>query len=520
MYRVTIINNGIETQIHNSYVNDLKLSSGTIKTEINAIDSFVFSLYMNNPGFNKIKPLKTLVLVLNTRTGKYEFEGRVLAPSEDMDNSGLHSMSYECEGELGYLHDSQQRHLEYRGTPRDLLQTILDYHNSQVEEYKRFYLGEMNVTNSTDNLYLYLSAEKTTFDTIKEKLIDNLGGELQIRKVDGVRFLDYLQRVGEDKETEIKLAKNLISISRDVDPTQIITRLTPLGTRIESDDEDATDASEARLTIESVNGDLPYIDAPLLIEEFGIQGGSITWDDINFPSILLSRGQEWLANQKISHNQYKISTLDLFLIGLDIDSFSLGNSYPVINSIMSINERLRVIGKSLDINTPQNTSLTIGDKFKTLNEYQNDLNKSAQQVVDLQGKVNRQSQTITTIKNQMESVEQTVEAVKIEIENSDLPALEEAIENLNSAVDNLIEAIDEIPIYEPATQTIDGLMSAQDKVKIDNLKNYSVATVNKDGLMSANDKAKSDLISVISPIDLDDILARLEALENGTTDIE
>ena len=70
-------------------------------------------------------------------------------------------------------------------------------------------------------------------------------------------------------------------MTRDIDPSEIITRLTPpLGARIASEDENATDASEARLTIESVNSGLPYIDRPDLISVFGIQGGSETWDDI------------------------------------------------------------------------------------------------------------------------------------------------------------------------------------------------------------------------------------------------
>src|SRR5690625_1772052 len=167
---------------------------------------------------------------------RYEFEGRILKPTQRMDSDGIFGSSYTCEGELAYLHDSQQRHLEFRGTPRELLETIIQYHNSQVEDYKRFEVGFMDVTNSTDNLYLYLTAEQDTFETIKEKLIDNLGGELQIRKVNGVRFLDYLQRIGEDTDTEIRIAKNLSAITKDIDPTQIITRLTPLGTRIEADD--------------------------------------------------------------------------------------------------------------------------------------------------------------------------------------------------------------------------------------------------------------------------------------------
>ncbi|WP_262481735.1 phage tail protein [Bacillus sp. CH30_1T] len=387
MYKVSIKNDGTETVIHNPNVNNLKLASGSIRTEINKVDSFNFSFYMNNPGYGKIKPLKTLINVLNMKTGKYEFEGRVLGPSDNMDSSGLINSYFECEGELGYLHDSQQRHLEFRGTPKELLQTVLEYHNSQVEDYKHFHLGEMNVTNSTNYIYLYLSAEQGTLDIIEEKLLDKLGGELQIRKVNGVRFLDYLISIGEDKNTEIRMEKNLVSMSKDVDTTEIVTRLTPLGARIKSENENSTDASQARVTIEEVNNGLPYLDDEALIKEFGIQGGSVIWDDVTISENLKTKGLEWINKQKTAHVQYQINAIDLSLIGLAFESFERGDTFPLINPVMCINERLRVIGKTLEINSPQDTNLTIGDKFKTLNEYQSDVNKSTKKVLDLENTV-------------------------------------------------------------------------------------------------------------------------------------
>lgn len=498
MYKVTIINDGVETVIHSPYVNELKLESGKIKKEINKIDSFEMSFYLNNPAYGKIKPLKTLVNVLNLKTNKYEFEGRVLGPSKNMDSSGLFDESYECEGELGYLHDSQQKHREFRGSPKELLVELLNYHNSQVETYKQFQIGNVTVIDPNDYIYLYTSAEKDTFDTIKEKLIDRLGGELQIRKENGVRFLDYLVEVGEQKDTEIILAKNLISMSVDVDPTEIITRLTPLGARIESEDETATDASEARLTIESVNNGVPYIDSEELKAEFGIQGGSVTWDDVTDPNNLLSKGRTYLSSQKTSLNQYKIAALDLFLIGLDIDYLDVGNSHPVKNPIMGIDERLRIIGKSININEPHNSDLTIGDKFKTLSEYQNEANKSAQKAVDLQNAVNRQSQTIAALKTELTAVDNAVKEAQRTLSENDIPAIEQAVTELQTAIQNLNSAIEQIPIYELATPTKDGLMPKSDKAKLNLI--TATKSVNLDTL-----KTK-----------LDDLVRRVEVLEGGS----
>ncbi|MEK4650849.1 phage tail spike protein [Niallia sp. FSL W8-0954] len=521
MYKVTIINDGKETVIHSPVVNELKLPSGIIKKAINAIDSFIFSFHLNNPGYGKMKPLRTLVNVLNIKTGKYEFEGRVLGPSEQMDPNGLIITFYECEGELAYLHDSQQRHLEFRGTPKQLLQSIISYHNQQVEEYKRFEVGEVTVTNSTNNLYLYLSAEKDTYDTIKEKLIDNVGGELQVRKENGVRYLDWLVKIGVDSNTEIKIAKNLLTMTRDVDPSTIITRLTPLGTRIESKEEGATDASEARLTIESVNGGKPYIDNPALVAEFGIQGGSVIWDDVTIASNLLSKGKEWFANQKTSLNQYQISAIDLSLIGLDIDSFVVGNTHPVINPIMAIDERLRIVGNSIDINEVENSSLTIGDKFKTLYQYQSEANKAQSKVAELQNAVSQQTNRIGSISTELsltkeelnstkEMLQQTQERLESyeNITDEDITSINRSVSDLLDAINDIEQAIADIPQYQLATSTTDGLMSASDKSKLDLIKLLN--SIDLDVL-----KDKLDLITVSSPVNLDTLVERVTKLEEG-----
>src|SRR5690625_975747 len=437
MYKVSIFNDGIEAVIHSPNTNDLKLEEGSINKEINKVDSFNMSFYQNNPAYGQLKPLKTLVKVLNNKTNEYEFEGRVLSPENRMDNDGLHSFSWACEGELSYLHDSQQKHLEWRGTPENLFIELLNYHNQQVEDYKKFEPGIVEVTTSTDNLYIYLSAEKSTFEEIEDKILTRVDGELRIRKENGYHYLDILERVREDKQTEIKIAKNLKSISRSVDPTEIITRLTPLGTRIESEDEEATDASQARLTIEDVNNGIPYIDREDLIEEFGIQGGSMTWDDITLPNRLLSTAQNWINNQKVALYQYEISALDLFLIGLDIDDFDVGNSHPVINPIMEIDELLRIVGKTIDINNPQDASLKIGDKFKNLDDYQADANKSARKVVELENIVDMQSKRVTQLSQAAKIAQQKIEDLQSIIENADIEDLDQVLIQINSQLSGL-----------------------------------------------------------------------------------
>ncbi len=147
---------------------------------------------------------------------------------------------------------------------RDYLQIILDNHNKQVSADKQFQVGIVEVE---ENLYRYLGYDKT-FATIKDKLLDRLGGELRIRYENGIRYLDYLKEIGEVKTTDIRLAKNLVTIEQEQDPTDIISRLIPLGNKIGDD-------TEERLTISEVNNGINYIDDEEAIEKFGIIVGSL-----------------------------------------------------------------------------------------------------------------------------------------------------------------------------------------------------------------------------------------------------
>ena len=416
MYQVTIKNVNEEIII-NALSTDIKaprLLSGSIKHGINTIDNFTFNITPNNIGYNKLNALTTLVEVLNIKSNNLEFKGRVLLPIESMDSNGMFLKNVTCESELGYLMDSSTVFGEYHDiSVRDFLQVIIDNHNSQVDEGKKFQLGNVTVVDNNDSLYRYLGYTKT-FEAIKDKLIDRLGGELKIRYENGIRYLDYLESIGEIKSTEIRLAKNLQSIELEKDPTSIISRLLPLGNKLED--------SEERLTIESVNNGNKYIDDIEAIEEFGVIVDSVTWDDVTQVSNLLKKGQEYLKENNRIKKKYKVTALDLSTIGLDFDSFEVGNSYPVINPLMNINENLRIIEKTIDIYNPQSSALGIGDKLEDIKDYQ--LNNIAT------------AKEVKTVKETVQTTVNALNSVSVELNNT-----VEILNNTNENMGNLNEVV-------------------------------------------------------------------------------
>lgn len=436
MYEVRLIN-GYETK----YINVASIDcnspriTGSIKKGINSIDSFTFDIYPNNEGYNVIYPLATKVEVVKELTDAYEFKGRVLLPTPKLSDVGELKMTVVCESDMGYLMDSITRYGEYHDiSVRDFLSIIIDNHNSQVSEDKQFILGEVEVTGS---LYRFLGYEKT-FTAIKDKLIDRLGGELQIRYENGVRYLDYLIEIGQHSLTDIRVSKNLKTIEQERDPSQIITRLLPLGAKHEDSDE--------RLTVSSVNGGVDYIDDDEAIAEFGIIEEVVTWDDVNYPDILLTKANQYLAENNKILKKHKLEAYDLSLIGLDIDSFTVGNYHPVINPLMNIDEELRIIEKTIAIESPEQSSLTVGDKFEDIKDYQL--------------AAVRTSKEVTVVKNTIQATVKTVGTLSTELTRT--------VESLQGTNANLVDVIEVVKTHGEVMVNILDTLDVQNK-KLDRM---------------------------------------------------
>lgn len=376
MFIVSIENNGIKTEILNTKE---KLISGKVVKGINTIDTFSFALLPSNIGFNKINDRMTLVKVYNTNKKRYEFHGRALYSDTTMQESGLITKEVICESYFGFLCDSKQHYVDVQNwTVEGLLQHIINEHNSQVEEYKRFTLGEVTVTDPNDNLYLGIQRENT-WETIKKKLIDVLGGEIQFR-VDGeIIYLDYLTEIGTTRATKISVSRNMKSIKQEKDPSAYVTRLIPLGHKLEkeitSTDEEGNEViqtveTEERLDISSVNDGKDYLDDLEAIEKYGIRVDTQEWDDVTDPANLKAKGEAWMAANNKVQIKYSITALDLSLIKLDLDDFEVHDYYPIENPLIGVKDTARITKKTLDVIEEMKSTIEVGENFKTLSDMQ------------------------------------------------------------------------------------------------------------------------------------------------------
>ena len=379
MHTVTITNGTEKITIHSDNLD--RISGGKIVKAVNAVDSFTFTIYPDNAGYNKLKPLTTSVTVTDDSTGKDVFIGRVLKCPDSMDEQGLICKSVTCEGRLGWLYDSVQPYVEYKMVGiRTVLASFISKHNTQVGDDKHISVGQVTVTG--ENNYTYSANWVSTMDAISEQLVGKFGGEIQLRDQDGKVYIDYLEHIGHGTDTKIELAVNLKTISREIDETSVITRLYPLGAKL-------TD-SEKRLTIGSVNSGKDYIEDSALVAKYGVISGTQTWDDVTQASVLKTKATAYLKNANKAKKQYKITAVDLSTIDMNFEQFELGCWYRVVNPLMGIDEDLRIIGITINLDSPEQSELTFGDKFETMTGFMTAKTKSLQTAIDNSEFRNRQ----------------------------------------------------------------------------------------------------------------------------------
>lgn len=409
MYIVKIQNGNAIIPIHNEKE---KLTSGKIVKGINTIDSFQFSMLPSNAGFNEIYDYTTLVTVYNTNRNRYDFYGRVLYSEDEMSEDGSIKKEVVCENFFGFFCDSQQEYVaEKNWTVGGLLEYIVNTHNAQVENYKQFTIGEVTVTDPNDNVYCGIQ-RKNTWETLKEKLLDVLGGEFRFRVEGSVIYLDYLTEIGERSETTIAMSRNMKSIVREKDPSEIVTRLIPLGCKLKATDEEGKEVeTEYRLDITSVNDGKNYIDDDRAISLYGIRVGTVEFDDVTVASTLLVKGEKWLEENNKIKVSYTATALDLSLIGLDVDDFEVCNYHPLKNPLLGIDDMVRIVKKNIDICEEVKSTIEFGDNFEKLT----DVMKKQSAALNL---ITSNYVTNLTFENQINKtstlIEQTEEQIRLE----------------------------------------------------------------------------------------------------------
>lgn len=351
MYKVTVKTNGIEYLLHEPRDDsgELQLIDPTLSEEVGKNGTFTFTISPLHPNKDKIIPMASEIFIY--KDGEKILCCRMIDSESDFYNTGRAT----CEGELAFLLDSVQRPYEYTGSLYNYFVQLLNTHNSEVEERKRFEVG--NVTIAGTEITRSNSEYSNTMTEMLGQLTDINGGYLRVRYSNDKKFLDYVSDYGGINNQVIRFGENLIDLTKHVEPTSLITALIPTGAKIKSDDSGSEDTV---VNITSVNGGKDYIYNETAVAAYGWVWGSQSFEDVTDPSILLAKARAYLDEAVSIPETIELKAIDLSTLGLDVDALKLGYWTDIVSKPHGLSKRFMLSKKITGLANPAKNSITLG----------------------------------------------------------------------------------------------------------------------------------------------------------------
>ena len=433
--------------LHDSNLEQFTLINPVLTVEINKSGEFTFQIANNHPYYDKIINKKSYIEIY--QDGEWLWSGRPIKVSTALKLV----KTVVCEGELSFLHDSNQRIAEYHDmSVKDYFTTLINKHNAMVDESKRFTVGNVTVTDSNDSLYRYSNYEDT-FDTIQDKLIDRLGGYLLTRHVDGVTYIDYVKSYPYITNQVIEIGSNIIDLSLEESSADTISALIPLGKKLteiseESPQEEST--GEERLTIESVNNGLDYIVNDDAVSRIGMVFGTVTFDDVTDPYNLLAKGSEELTDRIYNTLVISLNIFDRSFIDKNMEAFRLGASVIANSPKHGLNHKQMMISKmQISLVDVSKSKIEIGVTKKSITSDIADSSNNFDTKVETIVSDYVKNEEITVIRPQINEVksliEQTADSIRSEV-STEYMKVEEKTEIYNYISSQILQESDKITI--------------------------------------------------------------------------
>lgn len=347
-----------DTLIYDSTLKDYVITKGVVTKELNKSGSFVFTIYSSNPFYNTIQKMKSIITVF--KGSELIFRGRVIK-----EVLGFYKdKTFTCEGELGFLLDSIVRPYEFTGTPEDMLKMLIDSHNAQVDETKRFRVGTVTVTDPNDYIIRSNTSYESVSDNLHTRLVDTLGGYLFITEDNGERVINWYAESPYRSSQPIEFGENLLDFTKTNGAEDIATAIIPLGYEITNEETGDTH----RLTIAEVNNGVDYVYNEDAVNLYGWIYKVETWDDVTVASNLKTKGESFLLDKIKQSITIELSAIDLSLMDRSIDSFELGDYINIISAPHNIDDDYLLEKQTIDLLKPDNDKITLGYSYRSFTD--------------------------------------------------------------------------------------------------------------------------------------------------------
>lgn len=397
--------------LHDPRLQEYQLLSPSLSLELNKTGSFTFTQYPNHPMAGMVQKLKSVIEV--KKDGVVLFRGRPFSSKEGF----YRQQDYTCEGELAFLLDSRVRPFEMAGGVTELFTYLINQHNEQVDETKRFQVGTVTVTDPNDYINRSNVTYETTWGILNTRLLNTLGGYLWVRhEADGV-YLDYLADFPYMSTQRITFGENLLDYARTRDGSEIATALIPLGARL-------TDAegkqTEERLTISDVNDGKDYVYDQAAVEQYGWIFTTLNWDDVTQAGNLKQKGLDALREKIKTVDTIEMTAADLSQMDKSFDDFRIGQ-YVFVDSLPHgmDGEKFLVTKMTLNLSDPSQNKLIFG---RVKSSFTEETNRDHQTVGDLISRTEAiesdyvTNDTVTSITEDVWTrIDQTAESIMSEV---------------------------------------------------------------------------------------------------------
>lgn len=314
-----------------------------------------------NPEYENIYNRRSMITIYQDKKEIFYGEVRKIPKKNRYNEKSIY-----CTGAISFLADSIQPQAEYHDiTPRGLLETMLSYHNEQVEDRKKIYIGAVTVTDKNNSLYRYTNFENT-LKAIREKLVNRLGGYLRLRhEASGKLYLDWLriEEYGKYSEQPIEFGLNLLDYTESKTAENVITALIPLGAKIEEEG-GSEEVLEKYTQIDSVNGGKNYIYNQEAVDTFGWVWDTHNWDDVTEPKNLLTKAKEFLESNQFEDLELTLTAADLSDLYKDYERFEIGDRILCRAKPYGMNVVLPVLEMTIPLQKPNERKLTLSSNQK------------------------------------------------------------------------------------------------------------------------------------------------------------
>lgn len=390
MYQIIIDNRDGERYIlHDSRSNRIRVTGAKCDMELNKTGTLSFKINPTHPNFDKIFKHKSEIYLF--QDDDCVFCGRVLNDEADIYNF----KTITCEGMLGYLLDSVQRAKAYSITGAnkitEYLTDILEIHNSQVDDHKKFGVGLISEVDSSETFYK-ISSYEDTLTTLNNDLVETFNHTyLSAGFKDGKKVINYVNSSQLPTNNQvIRFGNNLLKLTRTIKGEEIATAIIPLGATTESEETD-NGTVEYKLTISDlpdglVEGSIykkgDYIYDKEAVEKYGYIFKTINWSNDEDTQQLLNKAVEQLNYYNKLASTLELNAFDLHLLDVNVDSFRVGQKVRVYSKVHNLNDYLIVQKMSIDLDNPDKTTIVLGDEERISIDVSSSISKKNNQAND------------------------------------------------------------------------------------------------------------------------------------------